>query len=351
MPLTKDVVPMLPKQGKPPDANAVNPGLPNPNSLDPAINSDSDIDEGGVLLDPNAKLSLEPLKRLSRDLKFQAGNLSEAEARYLVNTYYSMQEYRKAMANQVLPLAESGKPHETINWFQLQAATLEDQVKAALTNWAGKQPVCRWAMSNKGVGPIIAAGLAAHISFYVDVKDEEGQIIQRNRRQTAGSIWRFAGLDPTVKWEKGQKRPWNGQLKTLCWKIGESFVKVSGKPDAVYGQLYLVRKKYEIERNENGANAELCQQILASKNWSKSTEAYKHLSKGTLPPAQIYARAKRYAVKIFLSHYHAAGYEIMFGEKPPKPFAIAILGHAHMIEVPNQDLIVELKQANSVEAA
>jgi hypothetical protein len=33
---------------------------------------------------------------------------------------------------------------------------------------------------------------------------------------TAGHIWRYAGLDPTVRWNKGEKRPWNAGLKVLC---------------------------------------------------------------------------------------------------------------------------------------
>ncbi|MHB8069867.1 MAG: hypothetical protein ACYDIC_18395, partial [Desulfobaccales bacterium] len=66
-------------------------------------------------------------------------------------------------------------------------------------------------------------------------------------------------------------------------------------------------------------------------NIGKNTEAYKYYSIGKLPPGHIHARAKRYAVKIFLSHYHARAYELEFGEKPPAPYPLAIMGHAHYI--------------------
>jgi hypothetical protein len=54
---------------------------------------------------------------------------------------------------------------------------------------------------------------------------------------------------------RAQKLPYNAQLKTLCWKIGQSFCKVSGKQDAVYGQLYVQFKTDEVSRNENGQYA------------------------------------------------------------------------------------------------
>lgn len=53
-----------------------------------------------------------------------------------------------------------------------------------------------------GIGPVISAGLLAHIDIH--------------RAVTVGHIWRFAGLDPSVKWLKKTKRPWNAGLKVLC---------------------------------------------------------------------------------------------------------------------------------------
>ena len=72
---------------------------------------------------------------------------------------------------------------------------------------------------------------------------------RREAIQTVGHIWRFAELDPTQTWEEGQRRPWNASLKTLSWKIGESFVRRSRDEDATYGRFYRERKQLEIERN------------------------------------------------------------------------------------------------------
>ena len=63
---------------------------------------------------------------------------------------------------------------------------------------------------------------------------------------------------------------------------------------------------------------------------TRQGQAYGHYSDGRLPPPDhIHSRAKRYAVKLFLSHYHEIGYTLEFGIEPPNPYPIGVLGHAH----------------------
>ena len=262
-------------------------------------------------------MELESFTRLSKDIAVAAQTLSEGEARFLVDAYYAMQENRIRTHGQVRALNESEEPNSVLRWLASQNEGLEGQIKRALTRYAEAQPLGEWAMSVKGIGPVITAGLLAHIDI--------------TKAPTVGHIWRFAGLDPTVAWEKKSKRPWNASLKRLCWIIGESFVKVSGYEDAFYGQVYVQRKAYEIGRNERGELAEQASAMLERKKFGKETEARKHYEAGRLSPAHIHARAKRYAVKLFLSHYHDTAYRLHFGEAPPLPYPVAILRHAHMI--------------------
>ena len=102
---------------------------------------------------------------------------------------------------------------------------------------------------------------------------------------------------PTQEWLPKAKRPWNAALKTLCWKIGESFVKVSGNPGDFYGKLYAQRKLIEEQRNAAGAFAGQAAAKLKKFKIDKTTIAYQHYAAGKLPPAHIHARAKRWAVK------------------------------------------------------
>lgn len=264
---------------------------------------------------------LMPVHKLSQDLRKAAATLGQTEARFLVDAYYMMQEQRIRAAHQLRSLSQNEEPHEVLGWFEANSSTLEKQVARALESYAEANPVGQWAMSITGIGPVIAAGLLANIDI--------------EKAPTAGHIWRFAGLDPTQKWEKKTKRPWNASLKTLCWKIGESFVKVSGLESDVYGKVWLERKELEENRNEAGQFKAVAEAELSSKKYDKKTDAYKAYIQGRLPQGRIHARAKRYAVKLFLSHLHWVMYEIKYGTPPPKPYVLEHLGHVHLLKPPN----------------
>ena len=275
-------------------------------------------------------IELDALNKLKRDIKNAGTTLSKEEARYLVDLYYQMQEYRKASDNQVRQLQkeDNKEPHETLAFFANNFRTLERNIKSVLQVYAESKPIGQWMLSICGIGPVISAGLMANIDI--------------TKVQTAGQIQAFAGLDPTREWNKGEKRPYNARLKTLCWKIGQCFIKVQNNEEDVYGKIFAIRKAYEIERNEKGELADQAKAKLEKYNIGKNTDAYKWYSQGKLPPAHINQRASRYAVKIFLSHLFSVWYEMEHKEKPPKPYAIAILNHAHEIPIPNwpnEDLV------------
>lgn len=265
-----------------------------------------------------------PVMRLSSDLKEAAVTLSDDEARFLVDTYYMMQKNRIRAAHQNRALDKQGEPHKVLSWVAAQNEILEDQIKAALHRYADNHPVGRWMMKITGIGPVIAAGLLAHIDI--------------TKAPTVGHIWRFAGLDPTQKWDKGEKRPWNATLKTLCWKVGRSFLFVSNNPNDIYGKVYKARKELEKERNDSGAFRDQALYTFENTKWKKKDSVTKAAyQKGVLPDGRIDLRARRYAVKLFLSHLHHVWYYHEFGEPPPKPFVIEHLGHAHYIKPPYFD--------------
>jgi transposase IS116/IS110/IS902 family protein len=128
--------------------------------------------------------ALEPVQRLKRDLAMAAKDLSLDEVGYIVNGYYALQEYRKVSANQYRALEKSKQPNDLIGWLVRQGEIIESQIHRALDQWTETSEICLWAKSITGIGPIISAGLAAHIDI--------------TKCPTVGHIWRFAGLDPTV---------------------------------------------------------------------------------------------------------------------------------------------------------
>ncbi len=311
------------------------------------------------------------LQKLKGDLRKSAVTLTATEIRYLVDLYYMTQEDRKRAGNQRLALEKSGEPHALIAYFHEQQAELEKQIKGVLDAYTNGHVMGSWMRGIHGIGPVLSAGILAHIDIH--------------KAPTVGHIWRYAGLDPTQKWigreganerikelaaaglqlpemvqhladtigtraelirtratndngkitkeslaKAAAIRPWNEQLKVLCWKIGQSFMKFAAAEACTYGHWYKQRKQIELERDASGKFREYA--IANASRYGKSTDAFKHMTEGHLPPAQIDARARRWAVKLFLSHLHGEWYRREFGKEPPLPYPIAHLGHAHFID-------------------
>lgn len=318
------------------------------------------------------------IERLTADLRTSARTLTAGEAKYLVDYYYKMQDDRIRAAAQV----RSREPGESMGWIDFvfgQLNTLETRIKTALDLYSSGQELGAWAKSITGIGPVLSAGLLAHIDITLTPHP--------------GALWRLAGLDPTSKWigktaapklvneilGKGKitpakiaeiareinrnpvfleqtaikfnkkddgtvtkasltkavaVRPWNAKLKVLTWKIGESFVKQqSSKGGEFYGHFYVERRAMEEAANSAGKNKELA--LAKAQTVGAKTEAYKHYSEGLLPPGHLYARAKRWVVKLFLSHYHHVGYEMLHGKPPDRPWIITHGGHSDFIPPPN----------------
>ena len=321
------------------------------------------------------------LDQLTDRIRTQAATLGPQEVRFLVDTYYQMQEKRKSSVNQDRSLGEAEEPRALVNYFAKLDAYSEKKIRNMLQAYAENKQDAAWALSIRGIGPVLAAGLAAHIDIEM--------------APTAGHIWRFAGLDPSQQWIgrkaakavvaehlNGRKptvedvellansigglrpeavlkiatvkkdgsprtltadslesalaiRPFNARLKVLCWKIGESFVKVKNHPEDIYGTIYDERKQLEITRNEAGQFADQAAAKLEKHKIGKGTDAYKAYSQGKLPPDHIHSRAKRYAVKIFLAHYHHVAYEVHHGKIPPMPYILNQPNHTHYMAPPN----------------
>lgn len=257
---------------------------------------------------------------LTRDVRSMTVDFDQRSVRDLVSTYYGLQKLRVMTNNRTKALQKAGSPHELVEYYTKQMHNLESGLVKPLNSFANQFVAGRWALSQYGIGPVLSAGLLAHIDI--------------TKAPTAGSVWRYAGLDPTVVWNKGEKRPWNADLKMLTWKIGQSFMKFSNRAQCFYGQLYKMDKARRVEKNNNGDYAEFAANILASKNF-KANQTKSVLQTGKLSDGQIDAQARRFAVKIFLSHYHAVAYQEHHGKPAPRPYIIEHGGHVHEIAIPN----------------
>jgi hypothetical protein len=265
-------------------------------------------------------------KNLSKDVRAMAIEFDQNSVKDLVATYYRIQGDRIALAAQARELKSDDSPYQLTQYLSDQLHHMESSLISPLKTFAQSYKVGKWALSQYGIGPVITAGLISHIDI--------------SKAHTAGSVWRYAGMDPTVIWERGQKRPWNADLKVLTWKIGQSFMKFSGRDECFYGKLYRSDKDRRVEMNENGAFAERAKSILSAKKF-KDNATRRKLEQGYLSDAQIDAQARRFAAKIFLSHFHTVWYEDYHTQlqgtpvRAPRPYAIEHGGHSHIIEIPN----------------
>jgi len=339
-------------------------------------------------LKQNLEVDLELIRTL-KPRQIKTMKFSDDQARGIVRTYYLIQELRKTTNSQTRAFKVDERPHMFVSFLADEMEHLEKMCKHALDAYSLSQEIGIWARSIVGIGPVITSGLmsylditkapvASHIWRYAGLDPTQNWLGEAKARalyneivgpkgmatpEQIATLAIKAGRNPQLLLEQmktitainkeGERisrdanrqdqigvlalRPWNAELKKLCWHIGECFVKFQNHKDDVYGKFFVIRKAYEEEKNARGEYASEAARKLASCDIrdTKTLEIYKS---GKLPQGHLQSRAKRYAVKLFLSHYHAVAYELHYGEKPPKPFAIAILNHAHEIQIPHWPL-------------
>jgi hypothetical protein len=271
----------------------------------------------------------ELITKIIRTLELQTHEIAE-----MVSLYYDCQDLRIAHGNK----KRTEPPSELVQWLDFWMHAGENVINGKLKHWVESDkcpPEAAWAYEQVGIGPVLAAGLAAHINL--------------EKAKTPSSVWKFAGLAPGFdRKKKHVKLPYNARLKVVAWKLGESFMKVSGKENAVYGHLYADFKAEEIKRNEAGLYKEQAALELATKNITKK-EAKAILESGKLTDGHLHSRAKRRAVKIFLVHYWTKGREAR-GLEVRGPYAETILGHDGIIPASEMESSKRNERASASES-
>jgi hypothetical protein len=262
--------------------------------------------------------------RLDRDFLVAATSLTGNQLRVLVHNYHEIQRLRISLSNAALAMERNGQPTDFVRTLAKELKKLESSITRVMNDWIQEYPVAEWALRQVGVGPVTVATLLA----YIDVE----------RCRTAGAVWRYCGLDPTITHTKGQPTPYNRRLKRICYVLGDTFRKRSKDPNCFYGRIYRLRKEYEVERNERGEYADQARARLEEaerRRYRIAASQREAWSQGKLTAAHIDLRARRYAVKLFLSHFAWVYWETEKGEPWPLPYPVAFLGHVDVIEPPS----------------
>lgn len=336
-----------------------------------------------------AKVDLAGLAALSKSTKESAAVMTDNQVRFIIDNYYQTQQYRINIASQMRAIdqgydqiQEGEQP--AIAWLFADVKNRENQIKNMIQTYADNNPVCQWAMAIKGIGPVFAANLWSYIDMtkcfhanqfisYAGLNDNNAPWLGKEKStKIVNQVYEQLGLDDkspanddvflrvaiaagrnvlsikrgfyshkekenksyndkTILIKFLSKPPYNTELKKVCYLIGESFCKVSNR-GSLYGELYKERKAYETLKNENFEYREQAEKLLSEKNYDKNTDTYKCLIQGKLSPAHITMRAKRYAVKIFLTHFFEACYIYTHKKNPPVIYPIAHMGHVDYIK-------------------
>lgn len=275
--------------------------------------------------------------------------------RVLVETFYDVQKTRIEEGNRIQDLVRRGVLPEPVaeelhNNTEKKLEAIEKSIVEDLKKLIKYHVVWdHWLQNVNGIGTVLAAGLIA----YADARkfDSVSKLwayagLHLIRRCSECGKRTFASPSETDAWEKkmverlkqanerktkkekatdeqllekvhtsvchceeskpamviakrkrGELSDWNPKLKTHCWKMGESFVKVHG----VYHDQYAKFKDEEQRKAPEG-----------------------------MAQAQIHARAKRKTVKLFLAHYWQT-YRELCGLPTRSPYAMEHGGHQDYI--------------------
>lgn len=302
--------------------------------------------------------------------------LTRRDIRCLIDALDACQKLRIMAGNQIKAIETSKlEPCNQFKDYFMAQSQIEKQLVDVLDGWTTTDPISKWVREKKGLdgNGVLAARLAGHIDI--------------SKVRTAGGLWRFAGLDPSIKWigneaarklvdgiqekesspekavalvatatnfkeetlrrfaleysetgkitwkslaKSASRCPWNARLKRVCYLISDSFVKVSNR-GSFYGMVYRLRKGLEVQRNEEGKFTGIAEAKLKEKKIT-DTKTKARLNSGKLTDKHLDQRARRYAVKMFLAHYFETGWRILYGTEPPAPYPIHKLGHIHWIK-------------------
>ena len=207
---------------------------------------------------------------------------SEA-VRALVEVYYDVQGVRIAAEHRIRKAGEHGLAEDGVkalmDWVNERMDKQEAELKAMVLKQIKDEPLWKdWMKGVKGVGPCIAGGMLAWLG-------------DCSRFDTVSKLWAYCGehvVDGHApKRTRGEKANWNATLRTLCWKAGQSFVRVGDG----YRDLYL-REKVRLR----GLHPEPVEYDPPRKK--KDGTPLLRFTDG-----HIDAMARRKVAKVFLSHY------------------------------------------------
>ena len=102
---------------------------------------------------------LELVKRITKDawdkIGEDPGKMTKDEIRFLVSSYYGVQDLRKLLKNRVSALSKQDDPATMFDFVVNGVEITEKNIQKFLAFASANKPIGQWAESIRGVGPVI----------------------------------------------------------------------------------------------------------------------------------------------------------------------------------------------------
>jgi hypothetical protein len=200
---------------------------------------------------------------------------------------------------------ESVTEDATGGWAKIEKKLMRDASKMIKT-----MPIyTKWLTKVRGVGDTLATQFVALIQPISDFDN-------------VAKLWAYAGYavsdGEAVRRRLGVKSNWNPELKKLGFQLGDCFIKAGG----AYRQLY-----DNYKARDRAAHPE---PIIKTDGKGRAMKTREGKAWRLYTDGHMHARARRYAVKIFLSHLWQAWRELE-GLPVRGPYAVEYLGHTTVL--------------------
>jgi hypothetical protein len=240
--------------------------------------------------------------------------------------------------------------------ISVETKKLENRYKILMDEYLSIEPIwCEWLKDIKGISSVLGSSLIKNFGYCEiiisentigdDEKPKTGEMIGRETGDKKefekawklyqnnpelhhrsgypyiSSLWKHCGLDPdgAKGRKKGEILHYNPKLKTLAWKIADSFVKQRTHP---YRGIYDNEKVIQQER------------VYPIGHLKKNFGGKYKDSDVKLTKLHVELRARRKMIKIFLQHYWLVG-RTLKGLPVSMPYQFEKLGHKSFIPPPH----------------
>ena len=277
--------------------------------------------------------------------------------RFLVESYYDIQDVRIGVSNRTFQLDEKEVEHkvekETTKGKISQSHTdalknIEASIQKQIEEVLKEIPIWTEFMKDiRGVGPTLAGGIIGYM--YKPYNDKCDAAPTHETCSCGKSIERFDNISKlhayagqhvvngkAPKRTKGEKSNWNSKFRTHLWKVGQTFMR-SDESKSFYRDLYTKEKiKLGFIKTPNGWDMpkEVREQWIA-KGVGQTKKIKEKLEKGQeisnesdAVKGHLDARVRRKVTKLFIAHVWTK-WRTLEGLPVTDPYPMTEMGGKH----------------------